>query len=86
LLFLTGFNPAITNLTAFVVMTISIIGVLQSFLNKKKIQCACLGAVFNLPHEYHYYHRRRFNDCDERDNAAENDLKKYQNEHSRNSL
>ena len=30
-------------------MTISIIGVLQSVLNKKKIQCACLGTVFNLP-------------------------------------
>ncbi len=28
---------------------VSIIGVLQSVLNKKKIQCACLGAVFNLP-------------------------------------
>ena len=23
--------------------------VMQSVLNKKKIQCACLGAVFNLP-------------------------------------
>ncbi len=30
-------------------MSISIIGVLQAVLNKKKIQCACLGAVFNLP-------------------------------------
>lgn len=30
-------------------MTISIIGVLQSVLNKLKIQCVCLGAVFNLP-------------------------------------
>lgn len=29
-------------------MSISIIGVLQSVLNKQKIQCACLGAVFNL--------------------------------------
>jgi len=33
----------------FLVMTVSIIGVLQSVLNKRKIQCACLGAVFNLP-------------------------------------
>jgi hypothetical protein len=33
----------------FVVMSISIVGVLQSVLNKRKIQCACLGAVFNLP-------------------------------------
>ena len=30
-------------------MTVSIIGVLQSVFNKRKIQCACLGAVFNLP-------------------------------------
>ena len=47
--FLTGFNPFITNITTLFVMTISIIGVLQSVLNKQKIQCACLGAVFNLP-------------------------------------
>jgi hypothetical protein len=33
----------------FLVMSISIIGVLQSVLNKRKIKCACLGAVFNLP-------------------------------------
>lgn len=47
--FLTGFNPFVTNITTLIVMTISIIGVLQSVLNKQKIQCACLGAVFNLP-------------------------------------
>lgn len=47
--YLINFNPFITNLVTFVVMSISIIGVLQSVLNKKKIQCACLGAVFNLP-------------------------------------
>lgn len=47
--FLINFNPLLTNSVTFVVMSISIIGVLQSVLNKKKIQCACLGAVFNLP-------------------------------------
>lgn len=47
--FLINFNPLLTNSITFIVMTISIIGVLQSVLNKKKIQCACLGAVFNLP-------------------------------------
>jgi copper chaperone CopZ len=46
---LINFNPVITNATTFIVMSISIIGVLQSVLNKKQIQCACLGAVFNLP-------------------------------------
>ncbi len=39
--FLINFNPLITNSVTFVVMSISIIGVLQSVLNKKKIQCAC---------------------------------------------
>jgi cation transport ATPase len=47
--FLTRFNPFVTNAVTFVVMTISIIGVLQTVLGKKKIKCACLGAVFNLP-------------------------------------
>ncbi|WP_395057698.1 heavy-metal-associated domain-containing protein [Flavobacterium sp.] len=47
--FLINFNPILTNSITIVVMSISIIGVLQSVLNKKKIQCACLGAVFNLP-------------------------------------
>ena len=44
-----GFFPIVTNVITFVVMTVSIIGVLQSVFNKRKIQCACLGAVFNLP-------------------------------------
>ena len=47
--FLTGFNPIVTNTLTFVVMAVSIIGVLQSVANKRKIKCACLGAVFNLP-------------------------------------
>lgn len=47
--YLINFNPLITNSVTLVVMSVSIIGVLQSVLNKKKIQCACLGAVFNLP-------------------------------------
>jgi copper chaperone CopZ len=47
--FLINFNPLLTNSVTFIVMSVSIIGVLQSVLNKKKIQCACLGAIFNLP-------------------------------------
>ncbi len=49
LAFLTAFNPIITNAVTFIIMTVSIAGVLQSVLNKRKIKCACLGAVFNLP-------------------------------------
>ncbi|RYG21746.1 MAG: heavy-metal-associated domain-containing protein [Chitinophagaceae bacterium] len=47
--FAVNFNPMLTNWVTLVVMSVSIIGVLQSVLNKRKIQCACLGAVFNLP-------------------------------------
>ncbi len=49
LAFVLNFEPYLTNIITLIVMTVSIIGVLQSVLNKKKIQCACLGAVFNLP-------------------------------------
>ncbi len=45
----TNFSPLATNITTVVVMGISSIGVIESVANKKKIQCACLGAVFNLP-------------------------------------
>ncbi len=44
-----NFQPLFTNIVTLVVMSISIIGVLQSVFNKRKIKCACLGAVFNLP-------------------------------------
>jgi hypothetical protein len=49
LAYLLHFYPLITNSITFIIMIVSIIGVLQSVLNKRKIQCACLGAVFNLP-------------------------------------
>lgn len=49
LAFALNLEPYLTNIITLIVMTTSIIGVLQSVLNKKKIQCACLGAVFNLP-------------------------------------
>ena len=47
--YLTGFNPAVTNWSTLIVMAVSVVGVIQSVVNKKKIRCACLGAVFNLP-------------------------------------
>jgi len=49
LAFLVNVEPYLVNWITLIVMTISLIGVLQSVLNKRKIQCACLGAVFNLP-------------------------------------
>ena len=47
--FALNLEPVLTNGVTLVVMGISIVGVLQAVLNKRKIQCACLGAVFNLP-------------------------------------
>ena len=49
LAFALNIAPVAVNAVTFIVMSISLIGVLQSVLNKRKIQCACLGAVFNLP-------------------------------------
>ena len=47
--YLTAFNPTFTNTATILVMGISSIGVIESVIKKQKIQCACLGAVFNLP-------------------------------------
>ena len=47
--FALDFEPIFINAFTAVLMFVSLLGVLQSVLNKKKIQCACLGAVFNLP-------------------------------------
>ena len=42
---------AISNfaLSALALMGVSSIGVVQSLLKKRAIQCACLGTIFNLP-------------------------------------
>ena len=47
--YLTALNPTFTNAATILVMGISSIGVIRSVLNKQKNQCACLGALFNLP-------------------------------------
>lgn len=47
--FLINLSPVMINLVTLLVMLVSIVGVIQSVLNRKAIQCACLGAVFNLP-------------------------------------
>jgi copper chaperone CopZ len=47
--YLIAFAPVITNSITLIVMGVSIVGVIQSVLENKKIKCACLGDVFNLP-------------------------------------
>jgi copper chaperone CopZ len=47
--YITAFLPILTNSITLLVMSVSSIGVIQSLVNKRKIRCACLGTVFNLP-------------------------------------
>ncbi len=46
---LVSFNNPMVYIFDIVLMTIGLIGVIKSNLDKKEIQCACLGTVFNLP-------------------------------------
>lgn len=50
--YLTGFQPLVTNSVTLVVMGVSTVGVVKSLLARRKIRCACLGSVFNLPMSY----------------------------------
>lgn len=49
ILYLINIAPIFTNWATLIVLGISSIGVIQSVLDKRKIKCACLGDVFNLP-------------------------------------
>ncbi len=47
--YLANFNPVVTNWATVIVMGFSAIGVIRAVMSKTKIQCACLGTVFQLP-------------------------------------
>lgn len=47
--YLTRFQPTLTNAVTLAIMGVGTLGVLQSLLHRRKIRCACLGTVFNLP-------------------------------------
>ena len=49
LAYLANFQPVFTNWATLIIMGFSAIGVIRAVLNKTKIQCACLGTVFQLP-------------------------------------
>ena len=49
LLYLTNIQPFWTNVATIIILGVSTIGVVLSNLQKRKIKCACLGDVFNLP-------------------------------------
>lgn len=50
--YLANFQPLFTNVATLTVMGVSTIGVVRSLLARRKIRCACLGTVFNLPMSY----------------------------------
>jgi hypothetical protein len=47
--YLTNAVPVATNLVTLGVMSVSAVGVVKTLAAGRKIQCACLGTVFNLP-------------------------------------
>lgn len=47
--YLTNIAPLATNAVTLVVMSVSAVGVVKTLLAGRKIRCACLGTVFNLP-------------------------------------
>ncbi len=49
LAYLTNVLPQFTNIATIFILGISSIGVIESNLDRRKIKCACLGDVFNLP-------------------------------------
>lgn len=49
LAYLFHFQILLTSIVTFIVMALSSVGVIQSLISKRRIQCACLGTVFNLP-------------------------------------
>ena len=49
LAYLTDVAPFWTNVATIVVLGVSALGVIKSVLDKRAIECACLGTGFNLP-------------------------------------
>jgi len=47
--YLMDIEPFFTNAATMAVMGISLVGVVLAVSRKQRIQCACLGTVFNLP-------------------------------------
>lgn len=48
-LYLLNLIPLTTNVLTLIILSIGTIGVVRSVIFKKKIECACLGTIFNLP-------------------------------------
>lgn len=47
--YLTRWQPVLTNSVTLALMLVGTVGVAAALANKRKIRCACLGSVLNLP-------------------------------------
>lgn len=47
--YLSGVGPLLTNFVTLAIMLLGLVGVARALAQKRRIQCACLGTVFNLP-------------------------------------
>jgi hypothetical protein len=47
--YLTHSQPTLTNAITLVVMLVSLAGVVRTLLARRRVRCACLGTVINLP-------------------------------------
>lgn len=47
--YLLGWRPLVTNIITLVLLSVGALGVLRALVYQKKVRCACLGTVFNLP-------------------------------------
>lgn len=47
--YLSGVGPLLTNVVTLAIMLLGLVGVAKALAQKRRIQCACLGTVFNLP-------------------------------------
>lgn len=50
--YLTRFSPTLTNAVTLALMLVGTAGIIESLMNKRRVKCACLGSVFNLPMSY----------------------------------
>jgi len=50
--YLANLSPLLVNSVTLVLMLVGTAGVVVSLMRKRKVKCACLGAVFNLPMSY----------------------------------
>ena len=47
--YLLAITPVLTNIVTLLLMTLGAIGVAKALFDKRRIRCACLGTVLNLP-------------------------------------